>query len=381
MHIAPIRHLTYTMNGGAGAIAALLASSQKDLGFDAEIVVAAEESISSKPLSHPIVALAAVLDQYVLAKPSAELISIARAKLKPILQTLSAEGTVVNLHWTTGAISELAISEMLNSGLKVFWTLHDFRPLTGACHFPKGCEGFTTGCKKCPQLRAPFGGIARVDLSRANRKSNPILVAPSAGLAEAAKRSYLGMRSKVLAIPNPVRRASISTASVGKEQVGSCTNFLFIAANVDEPRKGLRNVLNWWDSHRPAGGRLTLAGKNSAKYSGIVPGVTGVGSLTGEGVDQLMSSHQVLLFASSEDNAPGVLAEALRNGLAIVCLDDNMKNWLQLDGVPVIDGSLAVDSDLLRYYLEATLPALRDSFLINRDPEHVARKYIDAYFS
>lgn len=32
------------------------------------------------------------------------------------------------------------------------WTLHDHWSVTGRCAFTDGCEGWKTGCQKCPTL-------------------------------------------------------------------------------------------------------------------------------------------------------------------------------------------------------------------------------------
>jgi glycosyltransferase involved in cell wall biosynthesis len=43
----------------------------------------------------------------------------------------------------------------LSRELPVVWTLHDLIPITGGCHYPGECAGFTQTCGNCPQQKRP----------------------------------------------------------------------------------------------------------------------------------------------------------------------------------------------------------------------------------
>lgn len=373
-----ITHLSYSTNGGAGLVAAQLVEAQRELGQNCRLLTVSSRPISGEPLRDPIQSLAALLDQVVLAKKSAELFSVFRAKLSRLSSEISEIGEVIHLHWLPGAISSTVLAELSKQSVRTVWTLHDYRPLTGACHYPQGCNGFEVGCKACPQAR-PF---ARAVVANSFDESLTTIgnleidfVAPSSGLFEAARHSQIGAMNRVHMIPNPVSSSSPSL-------VGGFTNtegnrFLFAAANVEEARKGLRQALDWWSANRRDGERFVLVGKGSEKYSSATQGIVGLGVLSKSRLGAEYQRSSALIFSSSEDNAPGVLAEAAQFGLPVICLNPKMAKWLQADGLPLSE------LEQVRSTKESDpqiLPTDYSLFLARRQPSVVARQYLDLYF-
>ncbi|HTA29982.1 MAG TPA: glycosyltransferase, partial [Candidatus Cybelea sp.] len=62
---------------------------------------------------------------------------------------------VVNLHWVARWLDLPSFFNSLPPELPVVWSLHDFIPMTGGCHYPGACEGFTRNCGNCPQQKRP----------------------------------------------------------------------------------------------------------------------------------------------------------------------------------------------------------------------------------
>jgi glycosyltransferase involved in cell wall biosynthesis len=62
---------------------------------------------------------------------------------------------VVNLHWVPRWLDVPSFFNSLPPGLPVIWTLHDLIPVTGGCHYPGECDGFTKACGHCPQQKHP----------------------------------------------------------------------------------------------------------------------------------------------------------------------------------------------------------------------------------
>jgi glycosyltransferase involved in cell wall biosynthesis len=62
---------------------------------------------------------------------------------------------IVNLHWVARWLDLPSFFDSLPDGLPVIWSLHDLIPITGGCHYPGGCEGFTKECGNCPQQKHP----------------------------------------------------------------------------------------------------------------------------------------------------------------------------------------------------------------------------------
>lgn len=62
---------------------------------------------------------------------------------------------VVNLHWVPRWLDLPSFFNSLPPGIPVIWTLHDLIPITGGCHYPGACDGFTKQCGSCPQQKNP----------------------------------------------------------------------------------------------------------------------------------------------------------------------------------------------------------------------------------
>jgi glycosyltransferase involved in cell wall biosynthesis len=62
---------------------------------------------------------------------------------------------VANLHWVPRWLDLPSFFNSLPPGLPVIWTLHDLIPITGGCHYPGECDGFTKECGHCPQQKRP----------------------------------------------------------------------------------------------------------------------------------------------------------------------------------------------------------------------------------
>ncbi len=374
----PIYHLAYTRRGGAGNAAWNICESQRVIGYNASFVSYSRGSITDSPLEHPSVTFAGLLDRHLVAQDSRDFISLWRAVAGRALRNLVLDGSILNLHWITGAISERVLGDILDSGVGIFWTMHDLRALTGACHYTKGCVGLNGTCSNCPQVRTPFRAQVRVGLevkSRFFSQGRVDLIAPSSGFFNIATASSIGRQSRVHLIPYPI--APSEDLRLERSQ----RRFVFVAANVDEERKGLSLVLKWWEKRQNLDdSELVIVGANSERHSNPSLGIVGVGSKGAGELRGIYQSASYLLFGSFEDNAPGVVSEALSNGLEIVCFDDAMNDWLRLDGIPTIRPD----------ELEGTLEGMHSEgqearthgarlFLDAREPSKVARRYIDVY--
>jgi glycosyltransferase involved in cell wall biosynthesis len=376
---SPILHLTYSRHGGAGNIAQLLVQSQQELGYNSQLVAVADQSISSKPLADPVQALAAAVDQFLLAKPGSELFTIFRARISRIADRIEADGAILHLHWLPAAASDALVSELSKRALKTIWTLHDYRPITGGCHYPSHCNGFTSGCHDCPQVR----GFARRLITRGLEQKVESLsersitfVSPSTGLFRAAKHSLAALGHKVELIPNPVSSRTVKVSD--PRFIANSTPYIFVATNLEEKRKGLDKVLAWWASARQQGETLLLVGQGSEKFQSDNRGILAAGSMPPEDLANAYRNSRALVFASSEDNAPGVLAEAASHGLPIICLDTQMRTWLGSDGLSTLE------IDQVRRLSKSDAKSIvrsYEQFLQARQPQVAAQRYLKLYFS
>ncbi len=113
---------------------------------------------------------------------------------------------VAVLHWIGAGM--LPYSLLKSLPCPAAWVLHDMGPLTGGCHYDRGCGRFQTGCGRCPILRSDKDD----DLSRSIflRKllamdHTPVLpVAISNWIAEQARRSLMFAGKPVRTIHHPM---------------------------------------------------------------------------------------------------------------------------------------------------------------------------------
>jgi glycosyltransferase involved in cell wall biosynthesis len=71
------------------------------------------------------------------------------------IQAIGKLPLVVNLHWVPRWLDLPSFLTSLPPALPVTWTLHGLEPITGGCHYPGECDGFTKECGNCPQQKKP----------------------------------------------------------------------------------------------------------------------------------------------------------------------------------------------------------------------------------
>jgi len=111
---------------------------------------------------------------------------------------------VINVHWTQAGF--MGIETLAQFHKPIAMTLHDLAPLTGGCHYSRGCEKYVSQCGACPQL----GSSRERDLAYRNWRRKQMswqnldltLVALSAWLREQAGKSPLLSAYPCRLIPN-----------------------------------------------------------------------------------------------------------------------------------------------------------------------------------
>lgn len=373
-NVGIVVHYTFSRQGGAGNAAQSISQALVDQGVDSRVEVSSVTSISKSPTSRPGVTVAALIDKILGATKDASLFSPVRGNLTTVNLKESA---ILHLHWIVGAIGLATVNGLVQTRL-LFWTLHDYRPLTGGCHYPRGCEGFKVNCTDCPQARPSFKALVsqnRHALRSLLSSPNLTIVAPSEGMRIAAEEA--GARN-VVKIPNPLDSFWLASQN---ERISpqDGLRFIFVAAKVDDPIKGLPLILRWWDARPNWFISLTLVGVNSLDYANTSKGVVARGPLDREGLRDELLRADVLVFASEEDNAPNVIAEAVGCGLPILCLGDKMRAWLELDGTPLLTQSNLESVRTFEEFVGGAFREIRRHFLANRDPAMVARAMVGAY--
>jgi len=178
------------------------------------------------------------------------------------IQSIGFEPQVVNLHWVAKWLDMPSFLKSLPKGTPVVWTLHDFIPVTGGCHYPGTCDGFTKHCGNCPQLkhRGPLDATRRFFKLKEKIYSNANLhfVGNSSWTTKQAQRSGLLAHAKSITTINlglNVTDYSPIDKTLAKRALGIPENKFIIGfscLDFKERRKGaeiLMKALETFPSH------------------------------------------------------------------------------------------------------------------------------------
>lgn len=239
------------------------------------------------------------------------------------LTTLARDFDVIHLHNLHGYYLDY---QRLLDGIgdrPIVWTWHDMWPLTGRCGFSMGCEKWQTGCVRCPNLGyypAAWIDWAARDFKARSRHlvacANLSIVAPSRWLADlGSARGYPAARLAV--IPNPVDLGNFAprTKSEARMRLGlpnQAPLLLFVAANCDDPRKGLDDfcaVASQLDVHGIVVGRSSRRPTGQIDFVGLVPSQTKLADF--------YCAADALVVPSSSDNYPNTTIEAQACGTPV----------------------------------------------------------------
>lgn len=319
---------------------------------------------------------------------------------------LIKDADILHLHWTnSGFLSVNDLTELINTGKPVVWTLHDMWAFTGGCHYSGTCTRFEQECGNCPFLRDAGEG----DLSRKGwlRKAamyahakNITFVACSNWLAGVADKSSLIKKLPVQAIPNPIDVDRFSPLNKVTERMkrgikAGAKVILFGAANINDKRKGisylvealhlLKNQNNTTDIE------IVIFGKN--KHFDIMQlpfRVHQLNIITNENeLAGIYNLADVFVTTSLEDNLPNMIMEAMACGIPVVAFNtggipqmiDHQKNGYlaELGSAQDIADGIAK----ILHVADAVELAgnARQKVLGNYTNSKVAKQYIDLYRS
>lgn len=242
---------------------------------------------------------------------------------------------VLNIHWCSYLITLTEIQLLIELGVKVVFTCHDFYYLFGGCHYPHTCTKWLNGCLNCPQLDvAHFPGYSPTHNLRIKQQifasPNVRLTAPSAHLVNVARQASIVAGSKSHVIRNPVDTDYFhlnANRPAGLLESGKF-KVLLIADSSHERRKGFSIALEALNQLPALLGNTELevvfvghGSQESAETlerNGIKAYAHGHLKNPSE-IAHIYRNVDAVLTASLEDNWPNILVEAFACGtLAIV---------------------------------------------------------------
>ena len=249
---------------------------------------------------------------------------------------LIKEADILHLHWTnSGFLSIADLSELINTGKPIVWTMHDMWTLTGGCHYSGACLRFEQECGHCPFLRDPdpndlsHKGWERKKAMYAGAK-NLTFVGCSQWLTDVAAKSSLIGRFPLRAIPNPIDVEVFSPqdkiAARAKRGIkGDAKVILFGAANINDKRKGINYLVEALHLLKQSAANIEVVifGKNKHFDVTTLPfPAHQLNVITDEAeLAEVYSLADVFVTTSLEDNLPNMVMEAMACGTPVVAFN------------------------------------------------------------
>jgi glycosyltransferase involved in cell wall biosynthesis len=311
-----VLHVSFSSRGGAGEVGRRLAFFQAQLGWEADLFSLTDSNLARAPLALPVHTIAAGVDHFLLRSPAhCAPISLARDWIAASLPA-TPRPDVVHLHWING-VGTLRQFQRAFPSSALFFTLHDMNPLTGTCHYSLGCEKYETGCAACPAVRRFVRPLVPRNFrskERAVQESSRLkLISPSEWLRECALKSPIFAGKEISVIRNPLSESLAPQSAPDHVRSGPVV-FLLIAANLDDPVKGVKWALEALDESREGDWELRVVGKTNGLTSRH-PRVTFVGSQYGDELNTQLAQADAIIIPSLQDNSPLVFGEAVSHGL------------------------------------------------------------------
>ncbi len=332
-------------------MAQLLMKAQVKNQLDARILTLSPSDLRQSPFTHPSLTVRAVLDEMLIKDPkSPGMLSSARRDFGSNLQASIREDSLIHLHWVEGVINHKQISDLLEKGRKIVWTLHDSAPFTGGCHSPMGCSGYTQSCNQCPQVKPFFASLISsshkvISKNRFDVK-NLTIVAPTKALAKDARNSALFRGSQVEVIGNPISNLYFSTPdqTAARKRLGISEADVVgvaIAEQLENPLKQIPQLIEVFfqvTQDRSEKAVFILIGNNGKRIADRYLNCIWLGQLNEEQIAETLPAADFLISASLSESAGMTVIEAAALGVPAIAIRNSGSDELienEEDGILV----------------------------------------------
>jgi glycosyltransferase involved in cell wall biosynthesis len=274
---------------------------------------------------------------------------------KKILALLPSNPDVIFIHWVTDFVNAKVVNELKKlTNAKIFWLLIDNAPLTGGCHYPWSCQGFTTDCTNCPAiLSGDYKWVAAKNLAF-KKKYLP----DDMGVIAFSESDYQRARKSALFRNRPINKFmgfvdETLFKPANKTEVRRILRIpedkkvlFFGASSLIEKRKGMQLLLEalamilWDDLYLLiAGSSTTLGDSESMKY---------LGYLSEEELIMAYQAADVFVCPSIEDSGPMMINQSLMCGTPVVAFNTGVAQDLVINGKTGYRADLGDTFDMAR---------------------------------
>jgi glycosyltransferase involved in cell wall biosynthesis len=242
---------------------------------------------------------------------------------------------IIHVHSFHGIYASIQTFARLVQAKPVIWTFHRFWGVTGGCDHPFGCMRYQYGCGSCPQIgNFAVGAIDRtasewrlkMDLLR----NLPLtIISPSQHLANTVRNSEIGRNWETVVIHNGIDSSEFSMTrkhnpyfrkALGLKEDKIC--LLFTNRDFRDEIKGWPVIHEALSRLNPANIQLLLVGGGSewaAKQLSKAWDIVDYGYVRDRRtMASIYEAADVFLYASSGENFPCAILEAMSSGCCIV---------------------------------------------------------------
>lgn len=234
---------------------------------------------------------------------------------------IAEQADVIVLHWVSNFIDHATFFKYINK--PVVWVLHDMNPFSGGCHYAGNCEGYTSACSVCPQLKGTIDPQFSASILATKRKAlngfdKLHVVALSNWILGCSKQSSIFSNRPHYLIPNSIDHEVFKPQEQlhCREQLSLPANkkvILFVADNVHNHRKGYSILLSALTKMQQVDDVVLCQIGNADETDDVldIP-VIKLGMIKEEQkMAQVYAAADVFVIPSLEDNLPNTVLESL----------------------------------------------------------------------
>lgn len=248
---------------------------------------------------------------------------------------------IIHLHWIVGFLSPQNIEQLSKLCKKIVWTMHDFQPFTGACHYPVECIKYMLDCSDCEQLKENNYNITKylLKLKKMCYGNNLIhVVVASKWLEDIVKNSAIFGESTCNCIPIGIDteafyikdkkslrqsygfRVDEKIILIGAQSLQQNTKGYSYLENIIEILKGDKFCNRLMDEKKI---HLLTFGNGEIKLADDAVKVTNMGFISNrEELCKIYNLADVFIFPSIQETFGMAAVEAMACGVPVVAFDN-----------------------------------------------------------
>ena len=331
-----IVHLATSLGGGAGIAALRLNNALNNLGENSMIVsrdgsltTGDAGTITSKiNVLKRLESSAITLSQSKIFQKNNDLVTPWSINTSKIKKELFERADIIHIHAYYNFLNSSSLRKVLDLAKPTLFTLHDQRLFTGGCHYSRECDNFQNVCTACPQVRKPFAHIIKKSFNKQKvslgDRTNVELIAPSNWLANKAKKGAISRNLPIHVVKNPIPRIFLETKVMEQKKLNGLFRVAFIAVNLQNPYKDLAVFTKAINEYSRASLRkicVVLVGNGVIPIFEPTVEIENIQPSSESEMALLLSTIDLVVVPSNQDNSPSVIGEALSVGVPVIGSD------------------------------------------------------------